>query len=132
MTTGSRSVDARKYGSYISASPCEEDAVNVREPASDAPVRTLMAESSLSTSLTVLSITPSAAKSARYSTSGVCGVMGYAAMMPGRQSAAAIAAALLPLRTCTSLMLHSSFSATIAMACCLHSCAQMPQPLQKS
>ena len=51
-------------------------AVNTREPARDAPVTTLMADSSLSTSLTLLSSLPPVTKSARYSTMGVWGVMG--------------------------------------------------------
>ena len=50
--------------------------MNTREPARDAPVTTLMADSSLSTSLTLLSSLPPVTKSARYSTMGVWGVMG--------------------------------------------------------
>ena len=76
MTTGSLPPEAQWRSSCIRASPCDEVAVKVRAPASEAPRLAAMAECSDSTLMNLASSVLSAHISERSSTTWVWGVMG--------------------------------------------------------
>ncbi len=59
---GSRNVAASAYASYMKSSPWDAVAVNVRPPASEAPMRALIEECSLSTASISAFNEPSALK----------------------------------------------------------------------
>ena len=128
MTMGSRRLAAMNTISFMRASPCELVQVKVRAPTATEPQQTLIAECSDSTGMNSASSSPSATSSARCSTMWVCGVMGYAATTSTFAILIASAAAMefsMPMR----LPIYSA-SSTILMHPVMHSCAQMPQPLQ--
>jgi hypothetical protein len=80
MTTGVLAPEAHISISCIKVRPCADVAVNVLAPVWDAVMHAAIAECSLSTFIYCVSISPFATNSAIFSTTLVCGVIGYAAI----------------------------------------------------
>src|SRR5450759_3301579 len=101
ITSGSRAPAAHHTCSVMYASPLALVAVNVRAPTVDAAMHTVSAECSLSTVTNSAGSSPDSTQADSCSTTGDCGVIGYAAMTWTRASFAAVAAASLPVMTST-------------------------------